>query len=52
MPATKERPAVAALSHRGGCPAERVETYRSDAPGGTKVQITRCIDCGAQTTKE
>ncbi len=45
----KQDPTV--LEHFRECPAQRSETFEADRPPhgpGSRVRITRCIDCGAQ----
>lgn len=42
------------LTHLDGCPEneDRVETYEDTKPDGTKVQVTRCMDCGAHAVSD
>jgi len=44
-------PGLPDRDHLDGCPGNRVETHTQTGPKGT-VTVTRCIDCGGQTSKE
>jgi hypothetical protein len=53
-PARKPDPPVAELDHAEGCPAdrERQEAYRDVTPDGTRVIVSRCLDCPAHRVDE
>lgn len=40
------------VSHKEGCPAERVEQYSSSAPDRSRVRVAHCVDCGAHATQK
>ncbi|AUG87272.1 hypothetical protein HOS59_gp07 [Streptomyces phage Rowa] len=39
------------LPHEEACKGPRVEEFKALSPGGSEVSVTRCQECGAQTTK-
>ena len=47
----KAKAATPALPHGETCKGPRVEAYKALSPGGSEVTVTRCMECGAQTTK-
>jgi hypothetical protein len=39
------------VSHRDGCPQQRVEAFVSTRVDGSRSHIVRCIDCGRQSVE-
>lgn len=42
----RERRLAKEITHRQGCPAERIEFYPQTRPDGQTVETVRCVDCG------
>jgi len=51
MPPRKRAAVADDVEHAEACQGSRVECFTALRPDGSEVSVTRCQECGAQTTK-
>lgn len=40
------------VSHKPGCPRDRVEKIHTRNPQGERVEVVRCMECGNQSVRK